>query len=36
MLIATFSYSNFESSIQLQRGESAAKSDESRNVLFIF
>jgi len=36
MLIATFSYNKFESTIQLQRGESAAKSNESRNVLFIF
>jgi len=36
MLIATFSYSKSESSIQLQRGESAAKSNESRKMLFIF
>jgi len=36
MLIASFSYSKFESSIQLQGKESAAKSNESRKVLFIF
>jgi len=35
ILTATFSYSNFESGIQLQREESAAKSNESRKVLFI-
>ena len=34
MLIATLSYSNFES-IQLQREESAEKSNESRKMLFI-
>jgi len=35
MLIATVSYSNFESSIQLQREESAAKSNKNMKVLFI-
>jgi len=34
MLIATLSYSKFES-IQLQREESAGKSNESRKMLFI-
>jgi len=34
MLTATLSYSKFES-IQLQREESAEKSNESRNMLFI-
>jgi len=34
MLTATLSYSNFES-IQLQREESAEKSNESRKMLFI-
>jgi len=35
MLIATFYYSKFESSIQLRREESAEKSNESGNLLFI-
>jgi len=34
MLTATLSYSKFES-IQLQREESAEKSNESRKMLFI-
>jgi len=34
MLTSTLSYSKFES-IQLQREESAEKSNESRKVLFI-
>jgi len=34
MLTTTLSYSKFES-IQLQRGESAEKSNESRKMLFI-
>jgi len=35
MLIATQSYNKFETSIQLQRLESAEKSNESRNMLLI-
>jgi len=35
MLFATQSCSNFESSIQLQREETAEKSNESRKMLFI-
>ena len=35
MLIATLAYSKFES-IQLQREESAVKSNESRKMIFIF
>jgi len=34
MLITTLSYSKFES-IQLQREESAEKSNESKKMLFI-
>jgi len=35
MLIATLPNSKFKSSIQLQREESAGKSNESRKMLFI-
>jgi len=35
MLIATLSYGKFEN-IQLQREESATKSNESRKMLFIW
>jgi len=35
ILITTLSYSKFES-IQLQREESAVKSNESRKMIFIF
>jgi len=36
MLIVTLSYSTIESSIQLQREESAEKSNESKKTLFYF